>query len=466
MLRENTGFVESPASFFLRICFRALARLCFPVPERPRPSLLLTLLPAVIALVVGTVFFRLVPADIQWMDPWREGSTWPHGEDFPWSALYHLGTYPALLTVLGALAVLLLGFRVAKWAMFRRQAIFMVLVMGVGPGLITNALLKDHWGRPRPRDVEPLGGLHAYEPLLTIDPSSPGKSFPCGHATMGYFFFALWFFWRRSHPRLAWASLAAAAFYGTAIGWARVVQGGHFPSDVLWAAGVLWITCAMLAHWLRVEEVPPLNPDFRPLSWPKLSALFLLVPTLLFLVLLATPVDRKEVHQPASPPAAPVALRLQLLLGETTILPGDSWKIDSRAHGFGLPGSGLKSVWKEEVESDGSTRLELKQRLSGLNTEINQTLRAGFPADEIRLLRLTQDKGVVRLHLPATPPMHGPRKWIIDSNGADVEIHPGPLPYRLEADGGNSGPEDAPDQIEIKGAAMVKVLPPPKTANP
>ena len=436
------------------------------MPDRSRPSLFLTLLPAFLALAAGTIFFRLVPADIEWMDRWREGSAWPHGDDFPWSVLYHLGTYPALLAVLGALAVLLLGFRVAKWARFRRHSIFLVLVMGVGPGLITNAVLKDHWGRPRPRDVEPLGGLHAYEPLLTIDPSSPGKSFPCGHATMGYFFFALWFFWRRSHPRLAWGSLGMAALYGTAIGWARVVQGGHFPSDVLWAAGVLWITCAMLAHWLRVEEVPPLNPDFRPLSWRKLSALFLLVPALLFLVLLATPADRKETHQPAVPPTAPVDLRLQLPLGETTIVPGDSWKIEFRAHGFGLPGSGLKSVWKEDTGSDGRTRLELKQRLSGLNTEINQALSAKIPARELRSLRLSQDEGLVRLHLPGESSPHGPRKWVIDAGEADVEIHPGPLPYRLEEDGGKSGPEDAPDQIEVRGGAKVKVLPAAASANP
>lgn len=417
-------------------------------------------------LATGTAFFRFVPADILWTDLWREGSEWPHGDDFPWSVLYQLGTYPALLTVLGAMVILLLGCRVAKWARFRRHSIYLVLVMAVGPGLITNALLKDHWGRPRPRDVEALGGLHAYEPILTIDPASPGKSFPCGHATTGFFFFALWFFWRRSHPRLAWGSLAVAILYGTAIGWARVVQGGHFPSDVLWAAGILWITCAILAHWLRVEEIPPLNPDFRPLSWPKLSAIFLLVPTLVFLVLLATPMDRKELHQPAKAPATPVDLRLQLPLGETTLLPGDSWKIESRSHGFGLPGGGVKSVWKEESGTDGSTRLELKQRLSGLNTEINQSLRASFPATEVRLLHLSQTRGIVRLHLPSLPPSHGPRRWVIDLTGGDVEIHPGPLPYRLEENGKRSGTNDAPDQIELRGGAKVKVLPPAMPARP
>lgn len=432
----------------------------------PRPSLFRTLLPALLLLAAGSVYFRLVPADLTWTNCWREGSDWPHGDDFPWSALYHFGTYPAMLAVLAALVVLLLGCRAAEWARFRRHSIYLVLVMAIGPGLVTNAILKDHWGRPRPRDVEELGGLHPYEPLLTMDPASPGKSFPCGHATMGFFFFALFFLWRRTHPRLAWGSLAVAGIYGLAIGWARVVQGGHFPSDVLWAAGVLWMVSAVLAHWLRVDEVPPRNPDFRPLSWPKLSAIFLLVPALLFLVLLATPMDRKDVHEPVRPPGAPAELRLQLPLGETTILPGEGWKIEARSHGFGLPGSGLKPVWKEETKSDGMPRLELKQRLSGLNTEINQTLKARFPAGQLARLHLTQEQGLVRLHLPASAAAGGQRRWVIEMEEGDVEIHPGPLPYRLEQQDRREGPDDAPDCIEIRGQVRVKILAPATAATP
>lgn len=425
-----------------------------------RTSLFRTLFPALLVLAAGSVYFRLVPADLTWTNCWREGADWPHGDDFPWSALYHLGTYPALLAVLGALIVLLLGCRSAGWARFRRHSIYLVLVMAVGPGLVTNAILKDHWGRPRPRDVEPLGGLHPYEPLLTMDFSSPGKSFPCGHATMGFFFFAFYFLWRRSHPKLAWATLVGAGLYGLAIGWARVVQGGHFPSDVLWAAGVLWIVCAVLAHWLKVDEVGPIAPNFRPVSWPKLSVIFLLVPALVFLVLMATPMDRKDVHEPVQPPGTPAELRLQIPLGETTLTPGEAWKIEARSHGFGLPGGGLKPVWKEETESDGTPRLELKQRLSGLNTEINQTLKVRIPPAGLARLHLTQEQGLVRVYLPGESPLAGPRRWILELAEGDVEIHPGPLPFRIEENGRREGASDAPDQIEVRGGARVRVLPP------
>ncbi|HCX59124.1 MAG TPA: PAP2 family protein, partial [Candidatus Cloacimonas sp.] len=65
----------------------------------------------------------------------------------------------------------------------RKLYLFLVLAMIIGPGIIVNSALKENWGRPRPRDVEQFGGRYAYEAPLEIDLSSPGKSFPCGHAT-------------------------------------------------------------------------------------------------------------------------------------------------------------------------------------------------------------------------------------------------------------------------------------------
>ena len=178
---------------------------------------------------VGTLFFRLSSADISWTNPWRDGSKWPHGDAFPWSVLYQLGPFPALATALVAVLVLLAGLRLAKPARFRRHSLYVISVLVLGPGLIANAILKDHWGRPRPRDVRELGGVFPYEPLLTIDPLSPGKSFPSGHATMGFFFFTLYFLLRKHRPRWAMAALAGTCAAGLMIGWARVVARRAFP---------------------------------------------------------------------------------------------------------------------------------------------------------------------------------------------------------------------------------------------
>jgi lipid A 4'-phosphatase len=39
-----------------------------------------------------------------------------------------------------------------------RAILFLVTTLALGPGLLTNVILKDHWGRPRPIDVTQFGG--------------------------------------------------------------------------------------------------------------------------------------------------------------------------------------------------------------------------------------------------------------------------------------------------------------------
>ena len=40
-----------------------------------------------------------------------------------------------------------------------RAALFLIATLALGPGLLTNVILKDHWGRPRPIDVRQFGGV-------------------------------------------------------------------------------------------------------------------------------------------------------------------------------------------------------------------------------------------------------------------------------------------------------------------
>ena len=45
-----------------------------------------------------------------------------------------------------------------------RAAVFLIATLALGPGLLTNVLLKDHWGRPRPIDVRQFGGDYRFKP--------------------------------------------------------------------------------------------------------------------------------------------------------------------------------------------------------------------------------------------------------------------------------------------------------------
>jgi len=43
-----------------------------------------------------------------------------------------------------------------------RATVFLIATMALGPGLLVNVLLKDHWGRPRPIDVTQFGGDQTF----------------------------------------------------------------------------------------------------------------------------------------------------------------------------------------------------------------------------------------------------------------------------------------------------------------
>ncbi|MEX2305922.1 MAG: phosphatase PAP2 family protein [Waddliaceae bacterium] len=128
----------------------------------------------------------------------------------------------------------------------RAASLFLLLTFFVGSVLITNIVLKDNWGRPRPRQVKVYGGDLSYRPfwkpnLLNQGQSEPAKSFPCGHATAGFYFLSLVFLGRRLKSRfIALSGWTLGLGLGILFGITRMAQGGHFFSDVLMSGIVMW----------------------------------------------------------------------------------------------------------------------------------------------------------------------------------------------------------------------------------
>jgi lipid A 4'-phosphatase len=54
------------------------------------------------------------------------------------------------------------------------QWMFLVICLAVGPGIVANVVLKDHWGRARPKQVLEFGGAKAFTPpLIPTDQCAP-----------------------------------------------------------------------------------------------------------------------------------------------------------------------------------------------------------------------------------------------------------------------------------------------------
>ena len=171
--------------------------------------------------------------------------------------MYDYGIVPGqLLFAVGAVMLFLACFfkRYKSWF---SGALLLVLTLAIGSGLISHVLLKDHWGRPRPKQVIEFGGAQEfrpyYEPNIFAQPE-PSKSFPCGHCTMGFYFFSLALV--GYHYKKRWLLLGGVAIalgLGLALSWTRIVQGGHFFSDTLFAALIMWLT-AYLCSLVLFED--------------------------------------------------------------------------------------------------------------------------------------------------------------------------------------------------------------------
>lgn len=129
--------------------------------------------------------------------------------------------------------------RLRHW---RLALAFVVLAGALGPGLLVNSGFKDNWQRARPYQVREFGGTQQFtRATVMTDQCDNNCSFVSGHVSCGFFFASLMLLWPRH--RLAWAATGVVA--GWIIGFARMADGAHWLSDVLWAAPI-----TLLCSWL------------------------------------------------------------------------------------------------------------------------------------------------------------------------------------------------------------------------
>lgn len=209
------------------------------------------------AIFAGTLLlFLFVPQIDLWVSSWfyvpQRGFVlrdWA-----PTAFIYHMALWIPWaigLVVVVAAAWLFLMQR-PLWRFDRKALLFIVLSIVLGPGLLANTILKDHWGRARPMQIEAFGGTHHFTPApLPASECIRNCSFVSGHAALGFSLVAFAFL---SPPgRARNRSIAAAIVFGGFIGLVRIAQGGHFLSDVVWA-GLLTFGTTALLHWCIVEK--------------------------------------------------------------------------------------------------------------------------------------------------------------------------------------------------------------------
>ena len=142
--------------------------------------------------------------------------------------------------ILGFTALLVLVWLVSKvkkkcWFGISNKVIaFIVSSLAIATGLVVNGIFKEFWGRARPSQIEMFGGDKIFTPPVVIaNQCESNCSFMSGHASLGFWVICFALLapekWRKT-------AIATAFVFGCIVSFARIAQGGHFFSEVFFAA--------------------------------------------------------------------------------------------------------------------------------------------------------------------------------------------------------------------------------------
>lgn len=329
-------------------------------------------------------------------------NSWRIGDDPFWKFIYNYSTIPAAIVILLSLAALGVGFWHKLFRPWQKVFLFLILSGFIGPGLITNLILKDYWHRPRPRELVEFNGWSQFQPILTYQASNEGRSFPCGHATMGFYFLAGYFLLRRHSPDAAATVGFGSICFGTVIGIARMAQGAHFFSDVLWAAAICWFVPLLLYYALRLDRslvfTRPISISKIPL-WQKLLWVSGII-TVVVAVLLGTPYSSKVEYHARGDLKEEKGLRMHVVLdqGNVEITPGDSVQIQSSVNGHGMPTSRLARLFSDKSQESGRYII-YAERMIGWFHEFDNLLHIQLPGYLPQQINLKLGQATVKMQL-------------------------------------------------------------------
>lgn len=223
-----------------------------------------------LALAGLSAVFHFSPVDLTLEHLfWSPADGWRWAEHPVVRFLYQYGTWPAAIVGGGGALLWLGSLATGRWQAARPVCLFLALLLLIGPGLVINVGLKEHTGRSRPRHVKEFGGDQPFRPLGELGPRDGGRSFPSGHASMGFYWLGLAVYLRAERRNWAWGFAALGLTHGLMMGLGRMAQGGHWPSDIFWSAGFIYLAAWGLT-WLLTRRKAGGQPHRQ--SAPTLAA--------------------------------------------------------------------------------------------------------------------------------------------------------------------------------------------------
>jgi membrane-associated PAP2 superfamily phosphatase len=221
-----------------------------------------TMVWALLACALVSLLFVAFPG----LDLWASSWVYDPGHGFvrttaPIERLRTLGQLVVLLvpSAIGIAVLVKLIAPARRLLIDARAGLFLLTSLIVGPALLVNVVLKDNWGRPRPREVTAFGGEAQMMPAWTPGGACDYNcSFVSGETAGAFWTLALA---ALAPPAWRVAAFTAALTYGVVVGVVRFAAGGHFLSDVVIAALLTYLVVALTYDLLIRRDPAWARPD-------------------------------------------------------------------------------------------------------------------------------------------------------------------------------------------------------------
>ena len=376
-----------------------------------RGDLLIALILIAISIVLSSRTIDLGIA--RWFFGRHPMSGWPPADQQPWQWLYDAPPVILAMVIPGCMVALFLSAVGRCSVVVRIRAIYLILALWLGAGLLVEGVFKINWGRPKPAQLSEFGGWLDFHSALIPGVAGRGRSFPSGHSTIGFYLTAFYFVLRRDHKFWSVTALLGGLGAGLVIGLARLRVGGHFSSDVAWSAAIMYLVNLVVYYALlnvpayedeRVRAARPRRP------WGSIVLLVLIPVAIHALVLTFSPVYHAIYHEAGSTPP-PEAV--QVFSGgcdvELTFTDNAPLRVEGELRGRGLLGASYGSSLTFS-EPDGVRMATLLCTRSGWFFQRGGLIRVRLPSAHVTRLTLDTAGATIRF----APGSVMPSRTVID----------------------------------------------------
>ncbi len=181
-----------------------------------------------------------------------EGHRWALNQNWLIGGWLHNGARKLNSALMFSVVIFYVYRKFFKPLAAQRMRALSVLLVSVLLSVLIVSLCKHLLLSQCPWDLQQFGGHWPFVSLFETKPydMTLSQCFPAGHASIGYAWIALYFYWLPVSPRKAKVGLGIGLLAGFTLGLAQQFRGAHFLSHDLTTAWLCWlIACSVYIFW-------------------------------------------------------------------------------------------------------------------------------------------------------------------------------------------------------------------------